>query len=229
MLKILHLTKVAPKGELLHWLVLRQNVDLSASLWPRAAETPGHLQSCHSWNYVTGTINGDVFHQVTLGPFAAQRSSPFLFSFHILRCSLPDCITCMSLEDHSTVPRRKAGPDIRQSVCFNLFWSTEGPLLIGHLDAVLPHLEYCRDLTSTRLSSFAFFQPMPYASIQSWWWHFSAYSPLVAPLPLQIRVSSLVCHVRPGSLWTLHSSPASSLPLISHRKKAYPHQTPRSF
>ena len=113
--------------------------------------SPACLQGCHPWNSVAGTIHVDTFHQVPLGPLAAQRISPFLFPFHTTRDSFPACIICGSLEDHSTVLRRKAGPDRRQSL-FSLFRSTEGLLVTGQLDVLLPHLEYCRDLMSTGLS-----------------------------------------------------------------------------
>ena len=114
--------------------------------------SPDRLQGRHPWNSVAGTIHVDIFHQVPLGPCAAQRISPFLFSFHTARDSFPACIICGSLENHSIAPRREAGPDRRQSLCFSLFRSTGGLLVTGQLDVLLPPLEYCRDLMSTGLS-----------------------------------------------------------------------------
>lgn len=123
MRKTLHLLRWPWKVSLL-WPVLRQDVDSSAILWCGAAPLLASRIATHET--LAGTIHVDTFHQVPLGPLAAQRISPFLFPFHTTRDSFPACIICGSLEDHSTAPRRKAGPDRRQSLCFSLFRSTEG-------------------------------------------------------------------------------------------------------
>lgn len=122
MRKTLHLLRW-PWVSLL-WPVLRQDVDSSAFvMWgcsPACLRVATHETLWQVPSMWTHSI------RYLWDPLAAQRISPFLFPFHTTRDSFPACIICGSLWRISTAPRRKAGPDRRQSLCFSLFRSTEG-------------------------------------------------------------------------------------------------------
>lgn len=173
---------------------------------------------------MAGTINGDSNPPFTLG---ATRSPdwPLISLSTLLRAVYLPMLTCMNVESLNTVPCGRA-QGLSQSRAFASVWSglvnarTSGGWSVA---ALFPHLEYRGSLIfSTPLPIFAPFQLVRYTGTQNQLCHFRACSPLRAPHSLWIHVSSLGCHVSPGSIWALPSSPVSFSLLLIPTHKSLP-------
>lgn len=187
-----------------------------ASLWERDVETPGDLQGCHQWNYVAGTISS-----FALGTNCSPDKHPIFILFPHSLVFYTCLCNLYEFGEPQRCPMKATGSGKRQSVCFDLLWSSQHRDFRWLVSVKLCFLSWNIVVTFHPFnSSLASVQLIRYVGTQSWLCRFSAYNPLMAPHRLWTHVSSLGCQVRPGFLWILHSSPVSFFPLIPHREKS---------